>query len=79
MSALAIVENHHVVKNRSPRFGAAVKGVESRFAFQTRPETFHWGVIPTIAFGTHTDFGFELSQALSVSLACILAASVAVM
>jgi hypothetical protein len=35
MTALAIVENHHVVKNRSPCFGASVKGVESRFAFQT--------------------------------------------
>jgi hypothetical protein len=69
MTALAIVENHDVVKNRSPRFGTTLKAGESLLV-QTCPETFHWGVIPTIAFG------IELSQALSVSLAGVLAASV---
>ena len=54
MTALAIVEAHHILKNNGTRFRSRIVDTIGTFAFERRPETFNRGIVEAIALVTHT-------------------------
>jgi hypothetical protein len=52
--------------------------VMQAFRFERAKKTFHWGIVPTVAFTTHGRFHFVTDLQCSLSAAAILAAAVRV-
>ena len=75
----AVIKPHDITEYLGACLVKSGKDLIGAFAFKSRPETFHRGVIQAVAGAAHAGDDVMVAQVLSVSVAGVLAAAVGMM
>ena len=80
MASIAVVENLNVFKNVSLSLHSrSIMTMMNQLGFQRAEETFHGGIVVTIALAAHTRLDLIFGQDIAIVLAGVLAAPIRVM